>query len=439
MALTVIGAGHVGDECEEVVGLAVQPQRVQAPQRECRIAHPRVAVVPISFALRGFRQRRGGRRQQRAGRRIRQALQRQRAALQIRPPRVIGEVADVDPLPPALAGLPHLVGGLVVGLRDRMLGPGQRDEDVVALLHSGACPRLVALQSQPQVSGQAQRRMRVGVAAGPGDRLAVGLGRVLPRGGDAVVVESRLAVHHQLDRAAHTSHRAQQDVLGVPVHRRTAMRARPRVDVVPRPHHQRVAHDHPAGVGLPGGLQDQAARQVATRRGHRNAIRAQPEVARAAVQDRAEHTGGVGAGDAQPFHRTGRRDQAGVLAVGQERVVGDRRKGVPQRPAAGVRHRCRHGERGFRLADLDGRALAASASGAPSEGSVCCRTMRTSSTAERPGVYSCRRVSGGGSAQRRANSGTCSGSGPIAMAYPAAVRSAGTLSAIRTTRAGLAG
>jgi hypothetical protein len=55
VALTVVGAGHVGDEREEVVGLAVQPQRVQAPERERRITHPRVAVVPISFALRRFR------------------------------------------------------------------------------------------------------------------------------------------------------------------------------------------------------------------------------------------------------------------------------------------------------------------------------------------------------------------------------------------------
>ena len=105
MAFTVVGARHVGDEREEVVGLAVQAQRVQAPQRERRVAHPGVAVVPVAFALRGFRQRRGAGRQQRTGRRVGQALQRQRAALQIRPPRVIREVADVDPLPPALAGL----------------------------------------------------------------------------------------------------------------------------------------------------------------------------------------------------------------------------------------------------------------------------------------------------------------------------------------------
>ena len=84
VAFAVVDPGHVGDEREEVVGLAVQPQRVQTPQRERRVAHPGVAVVPIAFALRGFRQRRGAGRQQGAGRRVRQALQRQRAALQDR-------------------------------------------------------------------------------------------------------------------------------------------------------------------------------------------------------------------------------------------------------------------------------------------------------------------------------------------------------------------
>ena len=289
MAFTVVGAGHVGDEREEVVGLAIQAEGVEPPQRERRVAHPGVAVVPVAFALRGFRQRRGRRRQQRTGRRVRQPLQRQRAALQIGPPRVVGEVADVDPLPPALAGLPHSVGGLVIGLRHRMFRPAQRDEDVVAFLHPGAGPRLAALQPDAQVGGQPHRRMRVGILVGPRDRLAVGLGRVLPAGADAVVVERRLAAHHQLDGAAHTPHRAQQDVLGIPVHRRAAVGARPRLDVVPGPHHQRVADDDPAGVGLPGGLQDQAARQVAARRGHRYAVGPEPEVSGAAIQDGPEH------------------------------------------------------------------------------------------------------------------------------------------------------
>jgi hypothetical protein len=252
---------------------------------------------------------------------------------------VVGEVSDVDPLPPALGGLPHLVGGLFVGLRRRVFGPAQGDEHVVALFHPGARPRLPALQPDAQVGGQAQRRMRVGLFAGARDGLAVGVGRVLPGDADAVVVEGRFAAHHQLDRAADAAHGAQQDVLGVPVHRGAAMRSRAALDVVPRAHHQRVTHDQPPGVGLPGGLHDQAAGKVAARRRHRDAVGAEPKVAGAAVQDRAEHARGVGPGHAQPFHRPGGGDQARRLPVGQECVVGDRREGVPQRAAGRERRR----------------------------------------------------------------------------------------------------
>ena len=345
MALTVVGARHVGDEREEVVGLAVKAEGVEAPQRERRVAHPGIAIIPVAFALRGFRQRRRRCGQQGAGRRVGQALQRQRAALKIGPPRVVGEIADVDPLPPALAGLPHSVGGLVIRLRHRVFGPAQRDEDVVAFLHPGTRACLAALEADAQVRGQPQRRMRVGVLVGPRDRLAVSLRRVLPAGADAVVVERRLALHHQLDRAAHAAHGAQQDVLCVPVHRRAPMGARPRLDVVPRAHHQRVAHDDPARVGLPRRLQDQAARQIAARRRHRNAVRPEPEMPGATVQDRPEHAGGVRPRHAEPLDRARRRDQAGVLAVGEERVVGDRRERVPQGIARRVGHRGRHGQR----------------------------------------------------------------------------------------------
>ena len=328
MALVAVGAGHVGDEREEIVGLAVQSQRVEPPQRERRVAHPGVAIVPVAFALRRFRQRGGAGRQQCARGRIGQPLQRQRAALQIRPPRVVGEVTDVDPLPPALGGLPHLVGGLFVGLRRGMLGPAQRDEHVVALGHPGARASFPPLQPDPQIGRQPQRRVGVGVFAGARDGLAVRVGGVFPDGADAVVVESRLAAHHQLNRAAHAAHRTQHDVFGVPVHRSAAMCSGSALDVVPLSHHQRVAHDHPPGVGLPGGFHDQAARQVTARRRHRDAVWADPEMARAAVQDRAEHAGGVRPGHAQPLHRTGGRDQARRLPVGEEGVVGDRRERV---------------------------------------------------------------------------------------------------------------
>ena len=208
LSLAVVGTRHISDEREEVIGLAVQPQRVQTPQREGRVAHPRVAVVPVALAVRCLGQRRGTRRQQCSRRRVRQALEGQRAALQVGTPRMVGKLTYVDPLPPRLAGLPHLVGGFLVGLRRRMLRPGQRHEGVVTLFEPGTRARLPALESYPQVCGQPQRGVRIRVDAGTGDRLTVGGGGVLPFGSAATVVECGLAVHDQFDRAAHTSHGA---------------------------------------------------------------------------------------------------------------------------------------------------------------------------------------------------------------------------------------
>ena len=47
----LVALGHVGEEPEEVVGLPVEAQGVQAPQGEGRIADPAVAVVPVALAL----------------------------------------------------------------------------------------------------------------------------------------------------------------------------------------------------------------------------------------------------------------------------------------------------------------------------------------------------------------------------------------------------
>ena len=57
-----VALGDVGDEGEEVVRLPVEAERVQRPQRERRVADPRVAVVPVALAAGGLRQRRRGRR-----------------------------------------------------------------------------------------------------------------------------------------------------------------------------------------------------------------------------------------------------------------------------------------------------------------------------------------------------------------------------------------
>ena len=77
----VIDGLEVGDELQELVGLPVEVQPVERLEREGRVAHPRVAVVPVPLAARRLRQRRreGGHR--RAGRHVGQALDREGRAL----------------------------------------------------------------------------------------------------------------------------------------------------------------------------------------------------------------------------------------------------------------------------------------------------------------------------------------------------------------------
>ena len=157
---------------------------------------------------------------------------------------MVGEAADGNPLAPTFGRLPHLLLGVGERRRCRQVGPPQRDELLVAL-----------------------------------------------------------AVHLQLDHAADAFHGAQQDVLGVPIHRRTAMRLGPLVGVVPRTEHERVANDQPARLGLPGGFQNHAAGQVAARSWDLLPVRTDPEMSGTAVQDGAEHAGGVRSRHTQPFHR----------------------------------------------------------------------------------------------------------------------------------------
>lgn len=73
------------------------------------------------------------------------------------------------------------------------------------------------------------------------DGFAVGMGQVFSHGADAMVVKRRLAAHHQLNGAAYAEHRAQQDVLGVLIHRDAlVIGARSHGHV---PHNRHVPHD----------------------------------------------------------------------------------------------------------------------------------------------------------------------------------------------------
>ena len=93
---------EVGDELHELVGLPVEVEVVQRLQREGRVAHPRVAVVPVALAARGLGQRGRQRGHRGAGRHVGQALDRERRPLQGVPQRVVRDAGAGQPAAPEL-------------------------------------------------------------------------------------------------------------------------------------------------------------------------------------------------------------------------------------------------------------------------------------------------------------------------------------------------
>src|SRR5439155_5183369 len=93
-----LGLRELREEVEEVVRLPVEAARVEPPEHERRVADPREAVIPIALAVRRFGERRRRRRNERARRLVTESLERERAALEERAPRVVRELAVVEPM-----------------------------------------------------------------------------------------------------------------------------------------------------------------------------------------------------------------------------------------------------------------------------------------------------------------------------------------------------
>ena len=251
------------------------------------------------------------------------------AALQVGAPRVVGEVAAVEPVLPVVGGPDEALVGLLEVLGRRVLAPRERGVHGLARLDQVAAGDARALDAEVHVRRDAQLEVRAGRAR---DRRPVGVAVVLPRHAARAVVEDGLAGEAELDLAVDAAHRAHEDVVGVVVGRRAAVRARAVGLVVPRPDEQRVADDDPAALGAPARLEDHRARQVATAGRHLDAGRAEPEPAGVAVEQRAEDARGVHARKAEPLDAAVGRDQRRGLAVRQEPVVGDRREGTSGQP-----------------------------------------------------------------------------------------------------------
>ena len=250
---------------------------------------------------------------------------------------MVREAAVREPLVPVVGGLDQTVVGLGVGLGAGVVGERERDEGGVAVAQRGERPHPGPFEADPQVGRQRQLGRP---AVGGRDRLVVALADVLPVRVAAAVVEDRIALELDLDAAVDAAHGPQQHVVGVVVRGRAPVGGRALLGVVPRADQQHVADDHPAAVGAPRRLEDHRAGQVAARRGDHRVGGAEPERARVAIQQRAEHAGAVIAREAHPFDGAARSHERARLAVRQEAVVRDRRK---RRDERGIRVLERHG------------------------------------------------------------------------------------------------
>ena len=88
---------EVRDELHELVGLPVEVEPVERLQREGRVPHPRVPVVPVPLAAGRLRERRRQRGDGRTGRHVGEALDRERGALHRVAPPVVGDARACEP------------------------------------------------------------------------------------------------------------------------------------------------------------------------------------------------------------------------------------------------------------------------------------------------------------------------------------------------------
>ena len=211
----------VADELHELVGLPVEPEQVQRLQCERRVAHPRIAVVPVALAPRSLGQRRGQRRDERPGRHVGQALDHQGRALDRLAPAMVGKPRGArQPSPPEADRVVEPRGGVVdIDGSDQPVLPGKRGESAIAGRQGVPGTNSAALDPELEIGLQADRlagASRVGnvpaaVHQGP-------FARCTP------VVECRLAHQLDLDLSVQACDRPHEHVLRILVRRRTRVR-----------------------------------------------------------------------------------------------------------------------------------------------------------------------------------------------------------------------
>ena len=311
----------VGDELHELVRFRVQFKPVECLEHESRITHPRVAVVPVALSTGCLWEGGGESRDRRAGRHKGQPFDGERRALDGGAVVVVGNAGPSEPRTPIASRGRNSRLGLVGVLRcGESFGPGERTIRPVARPQDVVRPHAVTLDPQREIRAEADRlprTARVGCMAVAADRS--------PFRRHAAVVEGRFADEFDLDPAFEAEDRSHEQMVGVVVCGRPGVRC-DLVLVIPGADRQRVADKNPAGRRFPGRDQDVRARLVDPRCRVVDPEGPEAKTSGLPVEQAAEHARRVEAGHAEPVDRSIRGHERAGVAVGQERVIGDRRE-----------------------------------------------------------------------------------------------------------------
>ena len=129
----------------ERAGLLGEPEPEQRVEREGSVTHPRVAVVPVTFAAELLRQAGGGSGDDRAGRRIGEQLERERRTMdRLAPSPAVARATQ--PAPPEGHRCVELGGDVGVGVRHRHLAR------LDAIEHEGSCLPCPELDARADVA-----------------------------------------------------------------------------------------------------------------------------------------------------------------------------------------------------------------------------------------------------------------------------------------------
>ena len=265
---------------------------------------------------------------------VAEPLQGQRAAVQVGLPRMVGDLGRAQPVAPEIDRRVQHGERLVLAGRNVAVSPGQRDEGRLALGERGAA---VTAGTQ-HAERDAARQLQLHVPLRRGDlHRVITVAGVAPRAAGGPVVKLRAAVHDGLDPAADARRDPDQHADRTEISRSPVI-IRPPPLVLDRADGQQVMHGHPPRRGLPGRLQHHRPRHVPAMLGHICVAGTEPEQAGGTVEERAEDTRGIGSRQAQPLHRPVRRDQAALLAIRQEPVIGNRREQAHRRRTFASHH-----------------------------------------------------------------------------------------------------